>query len=43
LNLIDEASLDQIDKINNVYAKKVKNSKLIRKKYDKSKKDSYDV
>jgi UDP-N-acetyl-D-mannosaminuronate dehydrogenase len=43
LNLIDEASLYQIDKINNVYAKKVKNSKLIRKKYDKSKKASYDV
>lgn len=42
LNLINEASLSKIDKINNMYAKKVKNSKTIRKKYDKSKKLSYD-
>jgi len=42
LELIKEDSLYQIDKINNMYAKKVKNSKLIRKKYDKSKKASYD-
>ena len=43
LELIKEDSLYQIDKINNMYAKKVKNSKLIRKKYDKSKKASYDI
>jgi len=43
LDLINEDSLYQIDKINNMYAKKVKNSKSIRKKYDKSKKTSYDV
>jgi len=43
LDLIEEDSLYQIDKINNMYAKKVKNSKSIRKKYDKSKKTSYDV
>ena len=43
LELINEDSLYQIDKINNMYAKKVKNSKSIRKKYDKSKKTSYDV
>jgi len=43
LDLIKEDSLYQIDKINNIYAKKVKNSKSIRKKYDKSKKTSYDV
>jgi len=43
LELIKEDSLYQIDKINNMYAKKVKNSKSIRKKYDKSKKTSYDV
>jgi hypothetical protein len=42
LDLIKEDSLYQIDKINNMYSKKVKNSKLIRKKYDKSKKASYD-
>lgn len=36
LDLINEESLYQIDKINNMYAKKVKNSKSIRKKYDKS-------
>lgn len=42
LELIKENSLYEIDKINNIYAKKVKNSKLIRKKYDKSKKSSYD-
>jgi len=43
LELINEDSLYQIDKINNMYAKKVKNLKSIRKKYDKSKKTSYDV
>ena len=43
LDLIKEDSLYQIDKINNMYAKKVKNSKSIRKKYDKSKKTSYNV
>jgi len=43
LELIKEDSLYQIDKINNMYAKKIKNSKSIRKKYDKSKKASYDI
>ncbi len=43
LNLVKEDSLFQIDKINKIYAKKVKNSKSIRKKYDKSQKTSYDV
>jgi len=43
LELIKEDSLYQIDKINNMYAKKIKNSKSIRKKYDKSKKTSYDA
>jgi len=43
LDLIKEDSLYQIDKINNMYAKKVKNSKSIRKKHVKSKKTSYDV
>ena len=42
LELIKEESLYEIDKINNMYAKKVKNSKTIRKKYDKSKKSSFD-
>lgn len=42
LELIKESSLYQIDKINNMYSKKVKNAKSIRKKYDKSKKSSYD-
>jgi len=42
LDLINEDSLFQIDKINNMYARKVKNSKLIQLKYDKSKKTSYD-
>ena len=42
LELIKENSLYEIDKINNMYASKVKNSKLIRKKYDKSKKSSFD-
>ena len=42
LELIKEDSLYEIDKINNRYARKVKNSKLISKKYDKSKKISYD-
>lgn len=39
LDLIKDDSLFQIDKINNMYAKKVKNLKSIRKKYDKSKKN----
>jgi len=42
LELIKEYSLYEIDKINNRYARKVKNSKLIRKQYDKSKKTSFD-
>lgn len=42
LKLINEDPLNQIDKINNMYYKKVKNSKSIRKKYDKSK-ASYDI
>jgi len=42
LELVKEESLYEIDKINNKYAKKVKNSKIIGKKYDKSKKSSYD-
>jgi len=43
LDLIKDDSLHQIDKINNMYAKKVKNSKSIRKKYEKSKKASYNI
>ena len=43
LSLINEESLWQIDKINNIYSKKIKNAKSFRKKYDKSKKQSYDV
>lgn len=43
LELIKEESLYEIDKINNMYAKKVKNSKTIKKKYDKSKKSSFDL
>ncbi len=43
LELIKENSLYQIDKMNNMYARKVKNSKSIRKKYEKSKKTSYDI
>ena len=43
LSLINEESLWQIDKINNIYSKKVKDAKLINKKYDKSKKQSYYV
>ena len=39
LELIDEKQLWPIDKINNLYAKKVKDAKSINKKYDKSKKD----
>jgi UDP-N-acetyl-D-mannosaminuronate dehydrogenase len=41
LSLINEESLWQIDKINNLYTQKVKDAKLIKKKYDKSKKISY--
>jgi len=41
LSLIDEDVFWQIDKINNTYAKKVKNSKSIAKKYVKGK-QSYD-
>ena len=33
LELIKEDSLYQIDKINNMYSRKVKNSKSIRKKF----------
>ena len=43
LELINEENLWQIDKINNAYAKKVKNAKSINKKYDKSKKQSYNA
>ena len=42
LDLIDEDSLWQIDKINNIYTQKVKNAKSIAKKYVKGK-QSYDV
>ena len=38
LSLINEDSLWQIDKINNIYSKKIKHAYLINKKYDKSKK-----
>ena len=38
LSLIDEKSLQQIDKINNSFAKKVMKQKSINKKYNKSKK-----
>lgn len=41
LELIDEEQLWQIDKINNMYAKKVKNAKDIAKKYARGKR-SYD-
>jgi UDP-N-acetyl-D-mannosaminuronate dehydrogenase len=41
LSLIDEESLWQIDRINNLYSKKVKNAKSIAKKYVKGK-QSYD-
>ena len=37
LELIDEDALWQIDKINNIYTKKVKNAKSISKKYVKGK------
>jgi len=43
LSLIDEESLWQIDRINNIYSKKIKDAKFINKKYDKSTKQSYDV
>ncbi|MGH7885812.1 MAG: hypothetical protein ACRENO_08975 [Thermodesulfobacteriota bacterium] len=43
LSLINEESLWQIDKINNIYSKKVEDAKSINKKYDKSKKQSYNV
>jgi len=43
LSLINEESLWQIDRINNIYSKKVKDAKSINKKYDTSKKQSYDV
>ena len=41
LSLIDEDSLWEIDSINNIYSKKVKNAKTIAKKYVKGK-QSYD-
>jgi len=41
LELIDEETLWQIDKINNIYAKKIKEAKSITKKYVKGK-QSYD-
>ena len=43
LKLIDDKSLWEIDNINNFYAKKIPNAKSINKKYQKSKKQSYDV
>jgi len=43
LDLVKEDSLFQIDKINKKYSTKVKNSKSIRKKYEKLKKASYDI
>jgi len=43
LELIKEESLYEIDRINKIYARKVKNLKSIRKKYEKSNKTSYDV
>jgi len=43
LSLIDEESLWQIDRINNIYSKQVNDAKLINKKYDKSKKQSYNI
>ncbi|MEX2060467.1 MAG: hypothetical protein WD966_05365, partial [Nitrosopumilaceae archaeon] len=43
LSLINDESLWQIDKINNLYTQKVKDAKSINKKYDKSKKQSYNV
>jgi UDP-N-acetyl-D-mannosaminuronate dehydrogenase len=43
LELIDEKSLWQIDRINNIYSKKVKDTKSINKKHDTSKKQSYNV
>lgn len=42
LELIDDKSLWEIDKINNIYAKKVKDAKKISKKYTKGK-QSYDI
>ena len=42
LELIREKSLYEINKINNMYASKVKNLESIKKKYNKSKKSSYD-
>jgi len=42
LSLINEESLWQIDKINNLYSQKVKNSKLIVKKYLKGR-QSHDI
>ena len=42
LSLINEESLWQIDKINNLYAQKVKSAKSIAKKYTKGK-ESYDT
>jgi hypothetical protein len=41
LSLIDEDSLWEIDRINNNYFKKVKNTKILAKKYTKCK-QSYD-
>lgn len=37
LSLINEESLWKIEKINNIYSKKVKNAKAIAKKYTKGK------
>ncbi len=42
LDLIREKSLYEINKINNLYARKVKNLESIKKKYNKSKISSYD-
>lgn len=43
LSLIDDESLWQIDQINNMYAKKISDAKSINKRYEKSKKTSYDA
>ena len=43
LDLIDNKTLDLIKEINTKYLKIVPDAKLINKKYEKSKKQSYDI
>ena len=43
LKLIDDDQLWQVNKINEFYLKKIPSAKKINKKYEKSKKQSYDV